>query len=389
MTAMSTPLYLVRVLEVAPEERRVRVRVIVTFYTIGGEDTGTAVTGVQPHLPLPRDASFFLRVLWDAGSERDGGPINDEITVDQICTEEWVDEHCRRFVDQVEQLAVRNDPPVQWLWPPMHHAAQFSDTAEFSALRTYGDYDVSVTDERWLRQATPGHLFDTTSYATWARGYTNTPWSTRRTCRPRPDEPGPVWRQVDDDGHYAWGPGDDRPDAPTERQYASPPTYRVEVLAVDAGDRRVELRASTAHYLHRTEWTEPEWLPPSDASFFLSALREVAGPADPLGQALAEVWRVNDRCVAFIDRVDQVAVRNMPTSQLRPEMGETGPGTKWPTYWGHSALLTQAEYRVWVTDARWIQHVAAGQVWDSDVFGESAYGYESRCGGPTGCPSRE
>jgi hypothetical protein len=64
-TAVLTHLYLVRVLDVASEERRdgARVRVIVTFYTIGGEDTGTAVTGVQPHQPLPRDASFFLRAL--------------------------------------------------------------------------------------------------------------------------------------------------------------------------------------------------------------------------------------------------------------------------------------------------------------------------------------
>jgi hypothetical protein len=317
-------------------------------------------------------------VLWDAGSERDGGPINDEITIDQICAEEWVDEHCRRFVDRVEQLVVRNDPPEQWLWPLMHHAAQFDDTAELSALRTYGDYDLWVTDERWLRQASPGHLFDTTSYATWARGYTNTLWSTRRTSRPRPDVPGPVWLPVGDDGHYAWGPGDARGDAVTATSMAPcPSTYQVEVLAVDAGDRRVDFRASTAHYVHRPEWAEPLWLPPSDASFFLSALREVAGPADPLSQALAEVWRVNDRCFAFIDRVDQVAVSNMPASQLRPEMGETAPEARWPTYFRHSALLTQADYRAWVTDARWIQHVATGQVWDSNVFGGFAYGYEN------------
>lgn len=156
---MSTDLYGVRVLAVAPDEARVRLRVFVVYYD----------TAYESHQPLPEDPSFFLRVLWDEGDTRfgGGGPIGDEISVGQICDEAWVDQQTHRFVERLEQLDSRNHP-----------VSDFSKYADFYYERGGGwqdedllvqaDYDVWVTDQRWLEHLDEGMSWGTTSYETKA-----------------------------------------------------------------------------------------------------------------------------------------------------------------------------------------------------------------------------
>jgi hypothetical protein len=169
---MSTDLYGVRVLELAPGERRARLRVFVVYYDADTDDAGRT-TAVHPQ-PVPDDASFFLRVLWDEGDTRfgGGGPIGDAVTVDQICDESWVDAHTARFVERVRQLAVHNDPPPPESWGRLRSFYYERDGRWADEdLLTRADYDVWVTDPGWLAHLTVGQAWGTTSYDTLAKGF--------------------------------------------------------------------------------------------------------------------------------------------------------------------------------------------------------------------------
>ena len=86
---MSTDLYGVRVLEVAPRESRVRFRVYVVYYD----------TAARTHAPIPDDPSFFVQELWRAAKE---APLTElhplwRVTVEQICDEGWLAAETHRF----------------------------------------------------------------------------------------------------------------------------------------------------------------------------------------------------------------------------------------------------------------------------------------------------
>ncbi|WP_330358850.1 tetratricopeptide repeat protein [Streptomyces chartreusis] len=162
---MSTDLYGVRVLDVDPQRRLTRLRVFVVYYepSWGSDDL------------LPEDPSFFFRVLWEGPYDRSvlgagaGRELNDLVTQDEYLDEGWVDEHTHRFVANVRRLATRNHPMDETAWNRLSTFYYERDGAwEDEQLLVQGDYEVEVTDSRWLASLRPGDTWGTTSYPTEA-----------------------------------------------------------------------------------------------------------------------------------------------------------------------------------------------------------------------------
>jgi hypothetical protein len=170
---MSTELYHLRVLDVAAPERRARLRV----FNIDWDEEGDEIRS----RPLADDPSFFMRVLWEVANDLDG-PLAAGITLDEFLDEDWIDTNTWRYVERVERLVVRNEPFTA------AHVAR--DDAAMASSRagnqvpsgTWGfdswagdeesllqaDYDVWVTDPRWLHGLFAGATWGTTCYPTAA-----------------------------------------------------------------------------------------------------------------------------------------------------------------------------------------------------------------------------
>lgn len=153
---LSTDLYRVRVLSLDPAERRVRFRVFVVDYD----------TANRHHHPLPDDPSFFLRILGERTDDR--GPLADLVSLFRA-DEAWVDENTWRFVADVARTETRNFPVRDEDW------ASYADFYQARAGRwqdeerlVQADYDVRVTDARWLAHLVTGESWGTTSYPTRA-----------------------------------------------------------------------------------------------------------------------------------------------------------------------------------------------------------------------------
>jgi hypothetical protein len=231
------------------------------------------------------------------------------------------------------------------------------------------------------------------AYDSRARGYTRSLWGSALTVRPTPGSPGFRWQLADMRDQYRWMPGtrqvpDERPRGRKPGLTLGAGTYRVRVLDVDPDVRRTRIRASVCLYQFRDGTDgglEPQRPLPADATFFLCLLWEQAHTTrGTLAEHLTadDVYTpavINDLCVWFVDRVQQVAVRNDPPIGLRwPEMSDGNSEKEWrSTFWKHEDQLTQADYDVWVTDQRWIQHMSTGQTWDTTTGDARAYGYET------------
>ncbi|MET9862634.1 hypothetical protein ABZY93_25665 [Streptomyces smyrnaeus] len=165
-----TDLYGVRVLAVDPPRRRIRLRVTVVYYDIGS------------HAPLTDDASFFLRIF---GETAHGAPLGEVITQDQRLDEAWVDANTRWFIESVERIATRNHPFTQeveeWLdenrvsfpWEEEPRFGEMTLESAAALLRSEetsvgADYEVVVTDSRWIAHLTVGDWWRTASYSTCA-----------------------------------------------------------------------------------------------------------------------------------------------------------------------------------------------------------------------------
>lgn len=165
-----TDLYAVRVLAIDPPVRRIQLRVTVVYYDIG------------EHQPLPDDASFYLRLF-------EGGPLGEAITLEQYADEAWVDANTRWYVANVDRIATRNVPFTgevegrlsEWLEGidggfPWEDGKKFHEMSPGSAahmrrsesVRVGADYDVVVTDSRWIEHLGVGDWWRTTSYPTRA-----------------------------------------------------------------------------------------------------------------------------------------------------------------------------------------------------------------------------
>ncbi|WP_327129818.1 WD40 repeat domain-containing protein [Streptomyces sp. NBC_01727] len=154
-------------LAVDPSQRVVRLRVVVLYYEI------------DDHAELPDDASFFLRVLHEYGS----GPLGQLVTQDEIRNEAWVDANTRWFVEHVERGAIRNYPFTEadqdrletgpgYPWDEVRLDEMDPKSAQdlmlSENLRVQGDYNVVVTDPRWIEHLTVGAWWRTAAYPTHA-----------------------------------------------------------------------------------------------------------------------------------------------------------------------------------------------------------------------------
>jgi len=175
---MSSDLFELRVIDLDPEGRRVRLRVYVVYYDITVVDGHVTETWAQP---LPRDASFFFRVLWGAYWDNHGvegrTPIGDAVVKTQIHDNEWVNANTARFVERVDELTRRNDPPDEGDWLRMHRHYYQGDPdgdRDDELHRVQADYDLWVTDERWLEHLDPDESWGTAYYPTHASGFHHT-----------------------------------------------------------------------------------------------------------------------------------------------------------------------------------------------------------------------
>ena len=149
---MSTDLYRIRVLALEPEQRKILFRVFLVYYDWEG---------------VPTDPSFFLRILWDEADTRfgKGGPLGDEINVEQFCSEAFIDANTHRYVERVTKLSRRNDPLPAGESRPTFVYEGFKDEDQL----TQGDYEVIVTDVKWMAHLKVGQTWQTTSYETKAK----------------------------------------------------------------------------------------------------------------------------------------------------------------------------------------------------------------------------
>ncbi|MEV0650725.1 pentapeptide repeat-containing protein [Phytomonospora sp. NPDC050363] len=156
-----TELYALRVMDLAPHRREVRLRVFTLLYDHDYYD------------PLPEDPSFFLRALYDPAPSRAGeGLLADHITQDQILDEEWIDAETWRFVESAKLRTSRNDPLAPAVLANLPYGfpcPQGEGCFAHEDMMVQGDFDVRVTDARWLAHLTLGQCWETTSYDTEAR----------------------------------------------------------------------------------------------------------------------------------------------------------------------------------------------------------------------------
>ncbi|MEV0647410.1 tetratricopeptide repeat protein [Phytomonospora sp. NPDC050363] len=155
---MSTDLYGVRVLEVAPAEPRVRFRVFVVYYD----------TGSRTHAPLPDDPSFFLSLLWEASHREPLTSLHPlwMVSAKQIVDEAWIAAETHRYVRGAERVETRNHPVTDDLWPRLSDFYYLRDDGwHDEETLVQADYDVEVTDPRWLAALSPGQTWATTSYS--------------------------------------------------------------------------------------------------------------------------------------------------------------------------------------------------------------------------------
>ncbi|MFG2001018.1 pentapeptide repeat-containing protein [Spirillospora sp. NPDC048911] len=148
---MSTDIFGARVMGVDPSRREVELRVFTVYYETSSEDYLA---------PPERDPGFFFGLLWETG--RWDGPIGKAVTVEEILDDEWRATSARWFVERVERMAVRNDPPD---WEGMHDFYYERDGGwQDEDKLVQADYVVRVTDARWMRHLKPGDAWGTTWY---------------------------------------------------------------------------------------------------------------------------------------------------------------------------------------------------------------------------------
>ncbi|WBB59509.1 hypothetical protein O7599_28675 [Streptomyces sp. WMMC500] len=152
------PFYGVRVLDLDPGRRRVRFRIFVVDYH----------PDRRWHAELPEDAGFFLSLLWES-AVGGGGSLGGFLTWREPENDGWLAVNARWFVENVEPVAVRHHPPPDELWE--HVAAlreegihQRDDGWPDEDRLVQADYEVQVTDPRWLEHLRPGLSWETGYY---------------------------------------------------------------------------------------------------------------------------------------------------------------------------------------------------------------------------------
>ncbi|KAB2350216.1 WD40 repeat domain-containing protein [Actinomadura rudentiformis] len=150
------PFYGVRVLALAPDRLRVSFRIFVVDYDVGR----------RWHAELPGDPGFFLQLLWESADDR-GGPLGGVFTWRELDDDGWLAVNTRWFVQSVERVAIRNHPPSDEKWGHIHalqeRMHERDDGWPDEDRLVQADYEVQVTDPRWLEHLWPG--------LSWATGW--------------------------------------------------------------------------------------------------------------------------------------------------------------------------------------------------------------------------
>ncbi|RKT88445.1 WD domain-containing protein, G-beta repeat-containing protein [Saccharopolyspora antimicrobica] len=150
------------------------------------------------------------------------------------------------------------------------------------------------------------------------------------------------------------------------------PFYEARVLDLAPDRWWVTLRVFVIDYDAERRWHAEL---PDDTGFFLSLLWEGADGGGPLGGAVAWQEFADDGWLAlnarwFVHEVERLAVRNHPLSdedwehisscqEQTGELDGSGPDED---------RLVQADYKVRVTDPRWLEHLAPGLSWKGGYY---------------------
>jgi hypothetical protein len=145
------------VLDLAPDRRRARLRIFAVDYDVEH----------RWHAELPGDPGFFLSLLREAADDG-GGPLGDLFTWRELDNDRWLTVNTRWFVESVERVAVRNHPMSDEAWEHIDALQeegihQRDDGWPEEDRLVQADYEVQVTDPRWLE-----HLW---SGLSWETGY--------------------------------------------------------------------------------------------------------------------------------------------------------------------------------------------------------------------------
>ncbi len=146
---MSTDLYGIRVL--SKEKKEVKFQVFVVYYDI--------------HDLPSENKGFFLGVLWDQADTRfgSGGPLGDEISVNQICDEKFVLNNADKYIESVKLIETKNCP-----FNPKNNYSTFyyerNGKWKDEEKLIQGIYKVNVFDEKWIQHLEIGMSWGTTFY---------------------------------------------------------------------------------------------------------------------------------------------------------------------------------------------------------------------------------
>lgn len=156
---MSTDLYGIRVLKKSPEEKKLQIKVFVVYYDVAYKD----------HQPIPKDHSFFFRILRDCGPIKYNAtnPIENEIPNDLFFDEKWIDKNTFKFIEKVELLSTANFPVEDYsAYHDFYYERNGAWVEEENLVQA--TYDVYVSDEKYISHLEEGMSWGTTSYETTA-----------------------------------------------------------------------------------------------------------------------------------------------------------------------------------------------------------------------------
>jgi WD40 repeat protein len=152
---MSTDLYGVRILGLDPAKRQATLRVFVVYYDVQ----------IKRHQPLPDDSSFFLRILTEPVREGDGALC--AVLGRRKYDEAFVDSNAWRWVERVRRLEARNETISDW---SAFHDFYYERDGRWSDEEklVQADYELTVSDAKWLAHWKKGQSWGTASYPTEA-----------------------------------------------------------------------------------------------------------------------------------------------------------------------------------------------------------------------------
>ncbi|MFK7908814.1 MAG: hypothetical protein AB8B69_27040 [Chitinophagales bacterium] len=147
-------------MDTKPEEHKIKIRVFVVYYDVH----------FKSHKPIPKDPSFFFRILCDKAYSlrgQENGTIAEEILSGQELDEGWVDKNTFRFIRNVELIATANFPLEDYSsYDDFYYERNGCWVNEEKLVQA--TYEIQVTDKKYFDHLQAGMSWGTTSYETKA-----------------------------------------------------------------------------------------------------------------------------------------------------------------------------------------------------------------------------